>query len=593
MKKIALLLSLLLVFSVFVTACQNNGEESTDVSGEASSDAPVDSTTIKTGVPVSSNPKSTIVSTGASYTSSYQAAEQYPDTYGTELTDGIRTTPVTDNYGDETLSGYSTNAGRIRVVVDLGYVCDKLYLFKVGYLSTTNAGINAPGSVTVHASIDGKKWENLGMMKKPEFAEGNMQEAYLQLEEYAQARYIRFYIGAASAWMFLDEVMAIADVEGVDFNVEYLEAVNSAYQQLGALARPEGNGEINYDLSKVLISKDKTYKLEGESVDTFKDDGKKLTDGKLSGYYEGETWVGLAANKESKVTVDLGADVNDIAAIEASFYTNTAVKLYMPVALKVAAITADGTRTELAILYANTVISSGNYVFSLPLNKTIKARYIEYTIVATEGTMHLVEEFAVYAYREVAVSELYPPVVLENNATDWGSAANSEYTNLIANKTQQITTASDPGEANYSNNTKVDSTLMTDGKKSPNTDIHNGAFFKFCNGGGRVVVYDLDHISAVDKFTASFTQNLDWAVKAPSTVQVCVSIDGSSWYEVGVMQRNGDEVNKVFKYELKLKGKVKARYTNFITRRMTKREHNWKIHNSRHTHRWHHIVAKH
>ncbi|MBR5858742.1 MAG: hypothetical protein IKZ05_02365, partial [Clostridia bacterium] len=233
MKKIALLLALLLVFSVMTTACKNNGEENSDVSADASSDVSASTNSVKTGISVSADAKSTIVSTGASYTSSYKADDNYPDTYGTELTDGIRTAQVTDNYADETLSGYSTSGGRVRVVIDLGYLCDKLYLFKVGYLATTTAGINAPGSVTVHASIDGKKWENLGLMKKPEFTEGRMQEAYLQLDEYIQARYIRFYINASSAWMFIDEIMAIADVEGVDFNVEYLEAVNSAYQQLG------------------------------------------------------------------------------------------------------------------------------------------------------------------------------------------------------------------------------------------------------------------------------------------------------------------------------------------------------------------------
>ena len=564
MKKLSLLLALIFVFSVFVTACNNESTENS----EAASEGIVDESTqqgevIKTGVKVSQNPNETIISTGASYTKSVSAGEQYPDTYNTELTDGIRAPKITDNYGDECLSGYAANAGRLRVIIDLGHVCDKIYMLKVGYLSTHVAGIGAPASITTHVSLDGKKWENIGPLRKDEFVEGTMQDGYIVLEEYVRARYVRFYINASSSWMFLDEIMVYADIEGQNNNVEYVDAVNSAYQQLGALAKPVGTKDIDLSLDKTLISVDKSYKTEGTFVEAFKDDGKKLTDGKLSGYYEGETWVGFTGGKDAKITVDLGADVDDIASIEASFYTNTAVKLFLPVAVKVAAITADNTRTELAVLYANTVVVNGNYVFSLPLDKAIKARYIEFTLVATESTTYLVEELAVYAYRNTPTSELYPPMVFEGESTDWGSSASSKYENLIANKTQQITTASDPTKQNYPNNTPITSTLMTDGKKSPNTDIHNGAFFKFCNGGGRVVVYDLEHISAVDKFTASFTQLLDWAVKAPSTVQVCISLDGSSWYEVGIMERNGNPQNQICKYELKLKNKVKARYVLF------------------------------
>lgn len=565
MKKIALLLALLFVFTVFSTACKNDGEGTSDSAdgSVAESSVPADDNKVKTGIAVVENPNATVVTTGASYSSSLKADDKYPDTYGTELTDGIRTAAITDNYGDESLSGYASSGGRVRVVVDLGYLCDKIYAFKVGYLATKNAGINAPGSIAVHASVDGKKWENLGLLKKPEFVEGTMQEAVLELEEYVKARYIRFYISGSSAWMFLDEVQAIADVEGSNANVEYLEKVNSAYQQLGALSKPDGEGEIDRTLDKVLVSKDRSYTIKGEQNENFKDSGGMLTDGILSGYYEGETWVGFNGGNDVTVTIDLGVDVKDIASIEASFYTNTAVKLYMPVAIKIAGITNDGTRTELAILYGNTVLTNGTYVYSLPLTKAITARYIEFTMVATESNMYLVEELGVYAYRKVAENTLYPAVVLKDDATDWGSEASGKYQNLIANKTQQIITANDPGKDAYANNTNVNSTLMTDGKKSNNTDIHNGSFFKFSNGGGRVIIYDLEHISAVDKFTARFTQNVDWAVNAPSTIQVCVSIDGSNWYEVGIMQKDGSENVAIYSYELKLSGKVKARYVVF------------------------------
>ena len=564
MKKISILLVFLLVFSVFATACGGGGDESSLNSDEAVSENSEDNNSgkIRTGVDVREDSFDTVISTGASYTTSLNAGENYPDTYGTELTDGIRTIAVTDNYGDETLSGYPAAYGKFRVVLDLGYVCDKVHTLKVGYLSVTDAGVNKPSSVSVHASIDGKKWENLGILKMPEFKEGTMQEASLELKQYVNARYFRFYVQSASSWVMLDEVIVVADIEGSDSNVEYLEAVNSAYTQLGAVSRPAGTNEINRDLEKVLVSKGAKYEISGKVTERFKDNGKMLTDGVLTGFYEGQSWVGFEGGQDVTVKLDLGKNIDDIASVEASFYANTAVKLFMPVALKIATIDESGNRTELGVLYGNTVLTNGAYTYSLPLPKTIGARYIEFTMVATESTMYLVEELAVYAYRNVAKESLYPDVVLEDNATDWGSEANGEYKNLILNKTQQIITANEPSKDAYANNTGVDSTLMTDGKKATGNDIHNGSFFKFCNGGGRVVIYDLEHISAVDKFTASFTQNFEWAVKAPETVQVCVSIDGSNWYEVGTILRES-EAAIIQSYELKLSKKVKARYVLF------------------------------
>ena len=551
-----------MIFCVFASACNSTPDESSDVVSDVSeeSSAAQNSQTVMTDVDVSANPYETIISTGASYTTSINAGENYPDSYGSELTDGIRTTVNTDNYGDETLAGFPAAYGRFRIQLDLGYVAENIYKFKLGYLSTTNAGLNAPSSVQIQASIDGKKWHNVGFLKLPEFVEGQMLEAELVLPKYATARYVRFVVQTQSSWVMIDEVMVFADTEGSDSNLDYLEAVNSAYKELGAVARPEGTNEINRDLDKVLISRGKKYEITGTQLENFKDKNYMLTDGNISGYYEGETWVGFEGGQEVTVKIDMGVTYNDIASIEASFYTNTAVKVFMPVALKVAAIDEAGNRTELAILYGNTVLKSGAYVYSLPLPKAISARYIEFTMVSTESNMYLVEELAVYAYREAASVKLYPDLVLDDNATEWGSDASSEYVNLIAGKTPQVLTAAEPPKDAYANNTPVTSPLLTDGKTSPTSDIHNGYFFKFSNGGGRLVVFDLEHISSIDKVTARFTQNLDWAVPAPSNVQVLVSVDGSNWYEIGIMQKpNGDEA-KVFDYSIKLSSKVKARY---------------------------------
>ncbi|MBO5869401.1 MAG: DUF4855 domain-containing protein, partial [Clostridia bacterium] len=568
MKKLSFILALLFLITTFVTACSNdnNSSESDDSSYIESNDSSIasdDNQSVFTEIAVSSNATETIVSNGASYTNTATAGESYPDTYGTELTDGIRSKTETADYNDEPLSGYPSKSGNVKVVIDLGYDCDKIYKFSVGYLATTVAGIAPPSSISVEVSKDSKYWENLGNPAKPAFQEGIMQEATLVLDEYVSARYIRFDIKGASAWVFLDELIVIGDVEGVEIKNDYLDAVNNAYQTLGTVARPDNGNEINREFNKVLVSKNAKYETNGTFISNFKDDGTMLTDGITSGYYQGETWVGFAAGEDVTVKIDLGTTIDDISSVEASFFTNTTVKLYMPVALKVAAIAKGGERTELGILYGNTALTNGNYNYVLPFAKTVSARYIEFTMVATESSMYLVEEFAVYAHRDGVTGTLYPPIEFDKNSTEWGNGASAEYTNLIAGKTQQILTIAEPKDSAYKNNTRVTSTIMTDGKTASGTDIHNGRFFKFNQGAGRNVIYDLDHISAVDKFTLSFTQITDWGVHAPSAVSVFVSNDGENWHEVGVITKQGTQPDSIYKYELTLNSKVKARYVCF------------------------------
>lgn len=566
MKKIALLLAMIMLVSVFSASCTTVEEteqssSSSEASQEEVSETQKPASVVKTGVAVGENAHETIISTGKSYVKSAEAGEAYPDTYATELTDAVRTDPSSNNYSDESLSGYTISGSRLNIDIDLGYECDKIYAFKLGYLCTSDAGISPPASVAVYASIDGKKWTIIGNMKKPDYVEGTMQDAYLTEDEYIKARYVRFMVRGASAWTFLDEAIVIADVEGESANKKYFEAINGAYAELGAIAAPSNGSAINRELDKTLISEGKTYTISGETVGAFPDDGKMLTDGKVSGYYEGETWVGFKGNAEATVKIDLGETVTDISSVEATFFTNTAVGMYMPVALEVAAIEGD-TRTELGILYGNAIISNGDYTFSLPFAKTVTARYIEVTMIATESTMYLVEEIGVYAYREPVVNTLYPDIVIETGAKE-ESGASKEYKNLILGKTQQITASSDPGVDNYKNNTAVNSTIMTNGNTGVGTDIHNGTFFKFNSGGGRKVIYDLDYIRAVDKFTAYFTHQSDWAVYAPSTVTVYLSADGTDWYQAGVMTVSGNSDPQIYKGELKLSKKVKARYVVF------------------------------
>lgn len=571
MRKLSLLLALVTLLSVFLVACDNTTDVSDVLSGvnsetslENSKEPDEESKEEEKKTPVREDAFQTIISIGAGYTKSEEPGGSYPDTYGSELTDGIHC--MTNSYGDEAVSGYTISGKTMSVIIDLGYVTDKIHTLNAIYLSTKQAGIAPPSRVTVAVSKNTKDWKNLGVLTQPAFEEGTMQTATLSLENYATARYVKFMITGAASWVFLDELEVIADIEKEDTGKAFQEAIDEAYKTLGTASAPKTGVAIDRNLVKTLISLGKGYTVVGEKTKLFPDTGKMLTDGNQSGYYEGGTWVGFTTDKDTVVTINLGKTENDISSVEATFYTNTAVGQYMPVAVKVVAISDKNERTDLGIVYASTARVNGDYTFALQFDEAVSAQKIEFTFVSSDSTVFLVEELGVYAYREdQEVSTLYPLLDLETGGTAWDKSSDkyNEYINLISGKTQQIVVGQEPDKSVYKDNTPITSTLMTDGRFANNTDIHNGAFFKFCRGGSRLVIYDLEHISSVEKFTASFTHQSDWAVTAPSMVTVIVSPDGENWYEAGSFAVTGNSDPQVYKGSLELDKAVKARYVGF------------------------------
>lgn len=569
MKKISLILSVLMLLSVFFAACNNDAADNSGDNSEASAESSIDPSESSvpggpTSVSVREGAHETVISTGCPYTKSMEPHENsYPDTYGTELTDGILLDESSDNYFDECLSGYSTPKEELVIQVDLGNVNDKVYMFKCGYLATTSAGINVPSYVRVQYSADGEEWSKPATLKKAAFVEGTRQEASIRLSTYVSARYVRFITKASSYWLFLDEVMVIADEEAEDINSVFAEQVNAAYEKYGAPNAPVSELKADHTLFPVLVSRNAKYKIEGKTVSTFPDsDSKMLTDGKTSGVYEGETWVGFEGGQNVKVTVDLGTVIDDISTFEVRCYTNTGIGNFLPVAVRVTAVDSGDNRVEIGNIYASKTKTVGAYSFVLPLGSAVSAKQIEFEIVISDTKMVLIEECGVYAYREYQDSLMYPDVVLDKADHGAWPNASGETVNLIKGLYPQISSVSDPGVYSDYQNTPITSPLLTDGVYSTGTDIHNGKFFKFWSGTGRKVYYDFGHVSAVESFKASFVDYSDWAVHAPKTVNIILSTDAENWYNAGIIEITGSG-NSVYKGELSLGRRIQARYVVF------------------------------
>lgn len=551
----ALLLAVITLASLCLTAC----EDAVDVSSGAESSlgessAEESSGESSTGGDESSEPEPpaiepeycTVISTGASYTAGTAADSAYADSYGKELTDGQFAPSTEVGYGDEKFSGYATGGGVLNIVVDLGEVYDTLYRFEVSYLNVNEAGIAAPGSIQVQVSMDGENWEKVGRANKPKDAAlGTTQVAVCESDAYITARYVQFRVSPGSAWIFLDEIQVCADVEGEDMDEAYLQMLKDRYEadtttaeeRQSLLASVRGDA-IDRSLTCNLVSVNRTYKTSVAAMGDYKDSGTMLTDGVLSRYFEGGTWVGFTGAENVSVTINLGSVRTDLAEFAASVYLNPGVGLLAPLLMTVE-VSEDGkTFTEVGRVYGPSDTTQEQVEYRLCMSTAVKGRHVRFTFALAEGSYFLVEECGVYAYGEKEKGlVLYPEVVLDSSDNSYWSSSEADYDteqNLLAGLLPQIMACDSVTADMIKNNTPVTSNLLTDGVYAGKgqTNIHNGMFFKFSNGGSRDVIFDLGHLSEIRGAKLSFLNYTEWAVRLPDYIVVYLSEDGDQWYEV-------------------------------------------------------------
>ncbi len=556
MKRLfALLLAVITLASLCLTAC----EDAVDVSsagesslGESSAEESVLESS--SGKEESSEPEAppiepaycTVISTGAEYTVSKEADSAYADSYGKELTDGQFGPATEAGYGDEKFSGYATGGGVLNISLDLGEVYETVYRFEVSYLNVNEAGIAAPSTLHVYISEDGEKWERLSKMTKPSGAElGTTQVAVFESKSYVPVRYVQFRVSPGSAWVFLDEVQVCADIEGEDMDEEYLALLKDRYEadtttaieRQNLLASVRGNA-IDRSLTCNLISANRSYKTSVGALSDYKDSGTMLTDGVESHYFEGGTWVGFAADKDVSVTIDLRTVRSDLAEFSASVFTNPKVGVLAPVLLTLEVSDDNKTFTEIGRVYGPSDTTQQHVEYRLCLDTAVKGRYVRFTFASSGGSHFLVEECGVYAYGEKEKGLiLYPEVVLDASDNSYWDASESDYDvekNLLAGLYPQIMSCDSVTADMITNNTPVTSPLLTDGVYTGKgqTNIHNGMFFKFSNGGSRDVIFDLGHLSEVRGAKLSFLNYTEWAVRLPDYIVIYLSEDGDNWYEV-------------------------------------------------------------
>lgn len=520
----------------------------------------------------------TAVSLGKSYTLSSAASDTYPDSYGTELTDGILASEA--SYTIPEFCGFNES---VLIIIDLGENGQKLNRFTVEYLATTIAGISPLTSCSVFGSNDGEKYTIIGRLTLPEYQEDTVQTAVLEPEEKFDYRYIKFYCTKSSAWLFLSEITVYADVEPSDVDATF-KKTEQAFKENGVLSETRAaelaavasGAKLDRTLVKTLISSGMGYNIKNAVYDDrAKDTNKKmLTDASATGTtFDSEQWVGLDASKANEITLNLKSTTNDASGFALYAFSRPNIGIYLPVYVDVYAGQKKDDMHFVGRVYAAN-ITDGNFVYEISLSCCINAAYVKFAFPANEDDgYYWFEEAAVYAYREPdpeADAMVYDTLILPEIKKDeyWSSSA-SDYNknqNLILGLTQQIVSDQALLKSQYGGdkqNTPATSTWLTDGKNSSTLECYSGPWFHFYLGGGRTVIYDLGKVSAVTSYSANFLQYPSYAIQAPNLLNVLVSTDGKTWYVADANTYTSTDKNCAVKFEGEFKTAYKARFVAF------------------------------
>ena len=330
----------------------------------------------------------------------------YPDTNGTELTDG-KSPASNGEFDDPAFVGFNSNSpeyaknGYASVTVDLGknYKIDS-FNAKVATKFHADAGILAPKEVSFYVSYDNTNWYKAGSATISDSETNSVTDAKFTAAENTYARYIQYRFVGDSSWVMVSEVEA--------FGKEATTVPQYPVPNPGDAETPADPPvqDENYDTTG-NVALGKTYDTKGYSCggEWPANYTASLTDGKAYPIVEfSDKWFGFCTSEGNdginapdgvgKVTIDLG-DVYDINSIKAFAVLGENVLdsgVYGP--KKVSAYVseqADGQFTYAGDLKAN-VTEGGAW---MTLDTDVKGRYVKIE-VTLNGTFAFMNEIAVY-----------------------------------------------------------------------------------------------------------------------------------------------------------------------------------------------------
>ena len=520
------------------------------------------------------------VSLKKKYVVSKAPASNYPDTYSSELTDGVFAKDSA-SYTDPRFSGYS-GFNTLDITVDLGDDGKRINAFEVSYLSVDTAGIYIPSSITVNGSFDGIHFTELGSLDIPEFVNDSVMTAVLDLENEFDYRYIRFSVKRISAWVFIDEVTVFANVK--ESALQEIRNAPVAVYEKNKLSdteldfsrrRAESGKEYDHKKGAVLVSAGKTYNCITPEYDSRAPyDSAILTDcNDRDPSFESERFVGFAERSPSVITLDLGSSADDLYAFELSAFNRVTASVSLPAYVDISAGDSINSLHRVGRVYGLST-DNENYTYRLALSRLVKGRYVRFSLPAgADDYYYWFDEIRVFANREYVYEPdyLYDDFVFPVTGKAVYHEVSPDYDdtiNLVSGRKQQI--LSDvPIDLNvlsgYNTLDAENSAILTDGVKDETNMRYNGKWMQFGYGKERRIFFDLGAISAVESASLHILFFNNYSCGSADRITLAVSEDGEVWYSAGTANPSLENAvytngSYIITADVKAKAPVRARY---------------------------------
>lgn len=180
---------------------------------------------------------------GKPYVSSLNASNSYPDTSGTELTDGIY---ANGSYTKAAWQGRE-NVGSYTQTIDLQQSATITEVW-TNFLEQPGVGIYWPQTVSFAYSTDGTSFTSLGNAT-PATAVGTSKKYELTLSSPVQAQYVRMTVTDPGGWVFEDEMEVWGEWDGLPPQSPVLIS-GSIFQPVYAHSWTQSDFEAEFDRMK-------------------------------------------------------------------------------------------------------------------------------------------------------------------------------------------------------------------------------------------------------------------------------------------------------------------------------------------------------
>ena len=517
------------------------------------------------------------IALGKSYTVSSAPGANYPDSFSSELTDGVIFSDENPMYYDARFSGYSDPY--VYITVDLKDKGKFINGFELHYLSINTAGVYIPSDASVAGSNDNVNFDDLGKMSIPAYVPNTTASATLTLNKEVNYRYIRFYAKRAVAWLFFDEVMIYANVidttpyASYEITRTYKNDIYTDTDYQNAINSVSDGTPYNPSHGMKNIAPGSSVSADKETNDPrISDDIFRLIDGKEPGMnFETDSFCGLDITEGNSVTIDLGSVKNNICGFALYTVARPAISVVLPDCVTFS-VSKDGVNfVTVGKAYGNANVNS-SYNYFLSTAVLLQVRYVRFSFLAKDGYIWI-EEAKVFANeKEINEEDLFVYGDLDmdfsEQAVYWDPASLNYNVsqNLIKGMKAQIVSDTQLDTANYGNpsnntsyNTPEDTPLLTDEENASSDYCYNGEWVHFYSGGGRTIFYDLGKISRVDSLEVSILNYDNWGIYPPDEVKLVLSENGKDWYLAGSVV-NSSPTTKLLKNTITLSSPLRARY---------------------------------